>query len=341
MRTKISPAVVGAFVIGAFVLIVLALLSFGGMHFFSKPQRFVVYFDESIHGLDLGSPVKLRGVRVGRVVDLNVRYDEARNKSIVVVLCELNPNTVNDPQGEGIQVATPAELQLLVDKGLRAQLGVLGLATGLLFVELDFVDPHEYPAGPKPTDSRFVVVPSMPSAISEFQASLTEILSDFKRADIAGLSKELKSLIVDAHKQMNGVDVAGINALLAQWKQTGESVNALVSSPEIKATFDHMNVAVEDLRSVLTRLDTQIASNGTQLQGTLTEARDTLEAFRGAAATLQRFVAAQRNLGSDADRALGKLSDAAESVQRLADYLERNPNALITGRRQPDAQKTP
>ena len=69
MKTKAGPAIVGAFVIGAFVLIVVALLAFGGVSFFSKPERFMVMFDESIHGLDLGSPVKLRGVRVGRVVD--------------------------------------------------------------------------------------------------------------------------------------------------------------------------------------------------------------------------------------------------------------------------------
>lgn len=341
MRTKLSPAIVGAFVIGAFVLIVFALLSFGGMHFFSKPQRFVVYFDESIHGLDLGSPVKLRGVRVGRVVDLSVRYDAPTNKSIVVVVCELNPNTVNNPQEGGIQVRNAAELQALVDKGLRAQLGVLGLATGLLFVELDFVNPHEYPAGPKPGDARFVVVPSMPSAISEFQASLTEILTDFKRADIAGLSKEMKGLIVDARRQLNAVNVADVNALLTQWRQTGDAVNALVSSPEIKQTFAQVNAVVADLRNVLARLDTQIATNGGQLQSTLEEARATLEAFRASAATLQRFVAAQRNLGADADRALAKLADAADSVQRLADYLERNPNALITGRRQPEAQTSP
>ena len=75
MKTKISPAIIGAFVMGALVLIVVAVLSFSGVSFFAKPQRFVVYFDESIHGLTLGAPLKLQGVPVGRVVDLNFRYD--------------------------------------------------------------------------------------------------------------------------------------------------------------------------------------------------------------------------------------------------------------------------
>ena len=58
MKTKVSPTIVGAFVIGAMVLGVVALFSFGGINFFEKPQRFVVYFNESVHGLDQGSQVK-------------------------------------------------------------------------------------------------------------------------------------------------------------------------------------------------------------------------------------------------------------------------------------------
>src|SRR4051794_14659609 len=52
MKAKVSPTIVGAFVIGAMVLGVVALFAFGGVNFFAKPQRFVVYFDESVHGLD-------------------------------------------------------------------------------------------------------------------------------------------------------------------------------------------------------------------------------------------------------------------------------------------------
>jgi paraquat-inducible protein B len=96
VKTKLSPTIVGVFVIGAIALGVLALLSFGGLHFFSQPQRFVVYFDESVHGLDLGSAVKLSGVRIGHVVDLNVRYDARSNHSQVGVVCELSRDILTD-----------------------------------------------------------------------------------------------------------------------------------------------------------------------------------------------------------------------------------------------------
>ena len=61
------------FLLGALLLIVAALLSFRSIHLFSKPERFVAYFDEPVQGLDVGGPVKLRGVLVGRDVAIRVR----------------------------------------------------------------------------------------------------------------------------------------------------------------------------------------------------------------------------------------------------------------------------
>src|SRR3954466_4770999 len=115
MKTKFNPTVVGAFVIGGFALLIVALLSFGGGSFFSKPQQFVVYFDESIHGLDKGLPVKLRGVRIGRVTSLNIRYDEKSNKSVAAVICEFSKDVVTDAQGGAFDVSDRKQLQTLVD----------------------------------------------------------------------------------------------------------------------------------------------------------------------------------------------------------------------------------
>jgi paraquat-inducible protein B len=332
MKTKVSPAVIGLFVIGAFVLGFVALLSFGGVNFFSKPQRFVVYFNESIHGLDLGSPVKLRGVRVGRVVDLNVRYDAAQNKSMVAVVCELNRDVIADRNGANVDVSDRAVLQEYIDRGLRAQLGVMGLATGLLFVELDFYDPAEYPADTKAPEAKYAVMPAVPSAISEYQASLSEILSDLRKVDFAGLSKELKGLLADTRKQVNKIEV---KELIAEWTRAGQSVNALATAPEFKQAFVHLDAAVADLRGVLARLDAQIDPAGARFGDTMAEAKRTLESFNASAVTLRRFVNAQQNFGADADQAFTRLAAAADAVQRLADFLERNPNALLSGRKPP------
>ncbi|MEO5959920.1 MAG: MlaD family protein [Opitutaceae bacterium] len=332
MKTKVSPAIVGAFVIGFFALIIIVLLSFGGVNFFSKPQRFVVYFDESIHGLDLGSQVKLRGVRVGRVVALNIRYDDKKNSSVVAVVCELSKDVVTDNTGVVIDVADRAELQTLVDRGLRAQLGVLGLATGLLFVELDFFDPKEYPIDERLKDPKYTVVPAVPSAISEFQASASEILASLKKVDFAGLSRGVVALIAEARKELDGVDLKG---LVEQWKKTGAQAETLMASADVKKTFENLNTAIADLRATIAKLDAQVEPAGKDLRDTLAEAKKTVQAFNEAAEVAKKFIAAQSGLGDGLVETLGHLSDAADAVKRLADFIERNPSALIRGRKPP------
>jgi len=325
-----SPAVVGLFVLGAMVLLVIALLSFGGVHFFSKPQRFVVYFDESVHGLDLGSPVKLRGVRVGRVVDLNVRFQAATSRSLVPVVCELSRNVIIDDQGQALDVSKREVLQRLVDRGLRAQLGVVGLATGMLFVELDFYDPHQFPARPDRADSRYLVMPAVPSTISEYQASLTEILSSLKHVDFAGLSRNLNAVLTTANRKMEDLDTARLSE---RWIRTADAMQAMAADPEIRRALTTLTGAGNDLRGLIARLDSQVQPAGDQLAKTLAEARQSLAAFNAAAATAQRFIAAQSGLGEEAERTLRELRDAAGAVRQLAEFLEHNPNALITGRK--------
>jgi paraquat-inducible protein B len=332
MKTKVSPTIVGAFVIGAMVLGVVALFSFGGVNFFSKPQRFLVYFDESVHGLDQGSQVKLRGVRVGRVISLNIRYDNQRNHSEVAVLCEFSKDVISDNRGQPINVAERAELEAMVGRGLRARLEVSALATGMLFVGLDFMDPKENPAVPRNADARYVVVPSVPSAISEFQASLTEILTDLKRVDFAGLSRNLGGLLTDVRKQLDGVDLKGV---AEQWKKTGAQIETLATGPEVKRTFDNLNGAIADLRQTIAKLDGQIQPTSQQLSDTLAEAKRTLQSFSQTAEAARTFISAQGGLGDDVIGTLEHLNGAADAVRRLAEFLERNPNALITGKKRP------
>jgi paraquat-inducible protein B len=181
-------------------------------------------------------------------------------------------------------------------------------------------------------ESKYAVMPAVPSAISEYQASLSVILSDLRKVDFAGLSKELKGLLADTRKQVNTIEVKD---LIAEWTKAGQSVNAFAASPEFKQAFVHLDAAVADLRGVLAKLDAQIEPAGAKFGDTLTEAKRTLESFNDSAVILRRFVNAQQNLGADAEQAFTRLAAAADAVQRLADFLERNPTALLSGRKPP------
>ena len=75
MGRRANPTVIGAFIIGAVALIVIGLLVLGRGQFFSDTQTFVLYFDGSIKGLNIGAPVDFQGVRIGSVTDIHVIYD--------------------------------------------------------------------------------------------------------------------------------------------------------------------------------------------------------------------------------------------------------------------------
>ncbi len=333
MKTKINPALVGVFVLGALALGVAALLTFGGVNFFSKPQRFVVSFDETIHGLDLGSVVKVRGVRVGRVVDLNVHFDTKKKSSRVVVICELTRNVVVNEDGAEIDLSNRAQLEDMVKRGLRAQLGVQGLATGLLYVELTFEDPEIYPLGELVAGGKHLEVPSIPSSMAEAYASAMQILSNLKKIDFPGLEKDVRALLVDTRKQINAVD---LTAVTAEWAKAGKSVTALTESPEIKQTLVNLNTAIDALKATMAGVDKQVGPAGEQLAAVLEQAKGTLKTFEQAAANARSFISAQGGLGEEATRTLMQLSEAAGALQRLAEFLERNPSSLITGKKGPE-----
>jgi len=334
---KVSPALVGAFVIGAFALGVLAMLFFGSVNFLRHQQRFVVYFNESIQGLNLGSSVKLKGVAVGKVVDLHILYDNAKGNSVIEVTCEFDRNMIQDESGKGVNVSDPRVLKTFVDHGLRAQLGVVGLATGLLVVELDFYDPSLYPIEESHYGaSKYPIVPPVPSTISEFQASATEILTKIKHVDFEGIGINLKGLLVEARAQVKGID---LKALTTQWQKTGAAYEDLAKSPELKDAITNLNktlVAMQgslvQLNKTLATVDKQADTNGESLQVALKRTQEAMKQFSATALTIKQFIDTQQNLGADSHRALTQLSEAAESVQRLADYLERNPSAILSGR---------
>ncbi len=335
MKTKVSPTIVGLFVLGALLLGIIALFSFGGVNFFSRPERFVVYFDESIHGLDNGSPVKLRGVRIGRVVGLKVRAipsepESGRPRSVVAVVCELSRDVVADAQGRPIDVSDRAELKRLIDEGLRAQLNVIGYATGLLYVELDFYDPEIHPFVPRDfVESNYLELPAIPSRSAEFLRNLNEILANINDADIPGLAREARGLLVDMRQQVQGADLA---TLSREWTGAAQAISGLAASPELRETLAHAASASARLDRVLGELEKSVGPSAEQFQLVLQDARGAMGQLTETTAIMRRFINAQQHLGDDASRAFVRLAEASAAVARLADFLERNPNALLSGR---------
>lgn len=329
MKTKISPATVGMFVLGALLLFVVGFLSFGGSNIFNQPARFMIYFDESVSGLDPGAPLKFYGVRVGRVAAVSARYDATTRKALVQTVCEINRSVLTDSKGAGIDLTNPEELQNIIDRGLRAKLNFTGI-TGLLFVELSIEDPREYPANPKFMAEALPVVPAIPSAISEVQQSIVEIVADIKKMDLAGLSREAKTLLATANRKINETDVQGLADKVGR---AAESVTAFVESPEAQQAFARLNETLAATTAAIERLDAQIGPVSDELKQTLATAQSALETLESTAATTRRFVQRQGDVGDELTLALRQVADAASALENLASALERNPSSLLVGKK--------
>ena len=319
------------FVLGALLLAVIAFLSFGGTNFFAKPTRFLIYFNESVSGLDPGAAVKLDGVRIGRVAAINVRYDQSSKEALVQVTCEIDRNILTDIVGKQIDLTVPSQLQGLIDRGLRARLSLTGI-TGLLFVELKFEDARVYPANPRFMAEQYPVVPAIPSPISEVQQSIVEIVADIKKVDFAGLSKELKALLAGTNQKISDLDVKALGAKVGR---AADAVTEFINSPDAKAAFANLNGALADLRATLAKLDGNVGPVSDELKKTLASAQSALKSLDAAAGTTQRFVLAQGNVGDELTQSLRQLADAAAALERLADTIDRNPSSLVVGKKKP------
>ena len=168
MRIRFHPVVLGAFVLGAILLGIAALVFLGRMHVFPRPQHFVVYFHESVSGLEKGAAVKMQGVRVGQVNALNVVWDEQTGQRVVVVVCQVDRQAVSDAQGRRIDITSARLLPGLIEKGLRARMVGEG-TTGVRFVGLDFMDRERYPAQQAPAwlakGAQYPAVPGVEEAL--------------------------------------------------------------------------------------------------------------------------------------------------------------------------------
>ena len=176
MSRRASPKLIGGFVIGAIALMVVAALVFGTFTFFQNTRRFVVFFEGSVEGLTVGSPVLFRGVPIGTVTQVTIRYNREKNDLSIPVIVEINSGVIEgwDPDESGPFNTT--RYRKLLDKGLRARLESTSLVTGQKAVQLEF-----FPGTPivlQDSDIKLRQIPTVPSAVSELMSSAEAAAKD-------------------------------------------------------------------------------------------------------------------------------------------------------------------
>jgi paraquat-inducible protein B len=319
MVNKANPAAIGAFVVGAVVLAVAGTLAFGSGKLFKRTTKVVCFFTGDLSGLNVGAPVRFKGVEVGSVADIRIRMGEEAAKLTaetiaqgirIPVIMEIDNDKLT---AEGaLPLLDRAQLKRLIDLGLRAQLSSQSLVTGLLLVRLDFY-PDTPPVFVLPPDSSLAEIPSVPTSMQQVQAAAQDVIRKLEDIDF-------KKLVASATEAIDGVKS------LAQSPGLQKALNDL---PE---TVTNANQAVTSLRDLATRFDREQGPLLQSLRETSDKTAATLQEARQTFQRAQALIDPNAPLAVDLATSLREIAAAARSVRLLADYLERNPSALVRGR---------
>lgn len=327
MSRQANPTAIGTFVLVAGILTVGLSIFFGSMQLFATQKTFVLYFQESVNGLNVGSLVKFKGVPVGRVSDIRIRYDQAEQSDAVPVFIELDIDRIRRA-GVEVDLTDPEQVFLTIDLGLRAELVLESLITGLLYIELDYVENPGTPNFIGQTDE-ILEIPTNKSPFAELGQTANQMLANLASIDYAGIASDLERLLETTNTRLAEVDLRRISNNFAQ---VLESVNELIASPEVKTLLTSVTDASDEFASLSRSLQGQVEPLAVELEATLVEARAAMAAFENFSDTTSEILAGNSAFRYQLEDMLTEITAAAESVRLLADLLERNPSALLSGK---------
>ncbi len=364
MGTKANPTVIGAFIVGALALIVAAIFVFGSGGLFAEKNTFVLYFGGSVNGLNVGAPVKFRGVEVGTVKNVRALYNTQDYTAYIEVLIEVKPKRLNEVTDGTISPAsssTPDEIDDLIEHGLRGQWQMQSFVTGLLFIALDFyprtparlvslsTEHQEIPTVPTVLEEAVDTIRRAMDALGKFPVDqlLNGILLMLQRINDILTNPEIDQVLASLGSILQEADQA-FAGMLTDVPQFVEKLNDTADTAT--ATLETAQVTLLAVQRLVQHVDRQVdpfigSTQDTlaETRGALRQVRQTLGRLEGAASpTLKQaeraFAAAADLAGSDSlvvndlAQTLESLEGAARAIRLLAEYLQRNPEALLRGK---------
>jgi len=314
---RANATIIGAFVLGAIVLLVAGILFFGSGTLLQKRIAIVSFFHGSVAGLQVGAQVTFRGVPVGEVKAIGIRVDPTTRASIIQIDMRLWPDKVAiyGPRTAADDKLVPT----LVAQGLTAQLARQSFVTGLLNVDLDF--------RPSVQASRFGAetgVAEVPAVQSEYDA-LTTKLED---VDIEGAIRSVQ--------------------------RTLGNLDAVLTTPELKQAIKELPGAVTSVRHAAQTIDREVAQLSRAARDDLASStaalRQTLASVQSLATDLDRETTStlgRANTAIDStnavldpngrsmsqvQRAIDDIAATAARLRNFVDRVDRDPSILIRGR---------
>lgn len=319
MSKPINKTAIGAFVFVFAVLLFACVVFFGNISFSKNTTQYVIYLEDSVNGLDIGSAVKFKGVQVGSVKSIRMHLEGQRTDDLSIpVIIEIN----NSFDGETSEHFDEAQLAEVIRQGLRARLQLTSVVTGLLYVDLDFLPgtPVVLRGNRKVID--LPEIPTISSNTAQMMKAVTVILQDLSEANFSALSEQMRETVKRIDDGLACIEFGKINDNVVRLT---DSAADLLESPELKDTIVYVNRLLKDIDALSANLSGQIDPVAQELKTSLTELRSTLTEINAAIHGFQKSLTLrQGSLGQEFGDTLVQINDAARAVRALAEYLQVN-----------------
>ncbi len=315
MSKQANPTLIGAFVAGAVGLIVAGVLIIsGGKLLLTDKTSFVLYFQGSVNGLNIGSPVSFRGVNIGTVTDIQLVVGEKDADIQIPVVIEIdNTKFISSHTGKP-RMDDDNSIDDLVKAGMRAQLQLQSLLTGQLFIQIDFypnTEAHLISNGKYKKD--YQEIPTVPTPIEKIGKLLENVPLD-------KLMQHIMSGIEGVDRLANSAD---LHQSLAALRVALQDFRTLVNNldRQVEPVASHVNLTLDDARRALQKAGSTLDD----INGTLQQANTTLQSADALLSDEQILTAL--------DSALNEISSAAYAIRILAETINNQPESLLKGRR--------
>ena len=331
MSKQASPAVIGGFVLGAVGLLVAALLLFGSGRLFTEREIFVAFFRGSVTGLNVGAPVRFRGVRVGSVRDIVAEFDSRKLKVRIPVYIEILPEQFREVD----PTAPDVDEERLIEAGFRAQLQLESLVTGQLYVALDF-----FP------DTRVTLVGAEPNypEIPTLRSTTEKIADTLRKIPLDKVAEKALHVLEGIDKFVNAPElletVRSANTALIDIRALARDLDAEIEplAARVSQTGDLANALLTDGRALIQKVDGHVDPLAAGMQDALREATVTLGRAQESMKSLDSLTGERSEVRYEVSVALEEVTAAARSLRALTDLLARRPDALLFGKGRPEAQ---
>lgn len=340
MTQKTNYFKLGLFVILSFALTAAMLIAFGAGQFFKTATLAETYFNESVQGLNIGSEVKYKGVKIGAVKSITTPtkvYHIASN--YVLVTFSLSEDCYVGQTGEN-----PEErMKKAVEDGLAVFLSFNGL-TGSAYLETDYKKngPDHFKISWPPEN---LYVPSRSSNIKQVKDGISQVMEALGTLNLQEMKKDLSALL----KSLNITKVsAQAESLLKELRQTNRDLATILTSGQVKQILTDAGSSVADLKQIVhaakvpikqSLADINTASGSFKrmvtgleqgYEGELTKMSDKMDTVLSSLEKTSRLL--ENMIWTNADvieKTIGNLEDTTENLNQFTRELRNYPGSIL------------